>query len=89
MAQLEAHQVTPTTTAAVAPPLPAEKVTIEDLGADADEDDVPSTATEAVSLPNSDADFEENSSELGELRKRRLKFLEERNKFTNERTTAE
>ncbi|XP_016949054.1 E3 ubiquitin-protein ligase HRD1 [Drosophila biarmipes] len=89
MAQLEAHQVTPTTSAAAVAPLPAEKVTIEDLGADADEDDVPSTATEAVSLPNSDADFEENSSELGELRKRRLKFLEERNKFTNERTTAE
>nr|XP_044248581.1 E3 ubiquitin-protein ligase HRD1 [Drosophila takahashii] len=87
MAQLEAHQVTPTT--AANPPLPAEKVTIEDLGADADEDDVPSTATEAVSLPSSDADFEENSSELGELRKRRLKFLEERNKFSSERTSAE
>ncbi|XP_017122745.1 E3 ubiquitin-protein ligase HRD1 [Drosophila elegans] len=84
MAQLEAHQVTPT---AGVPPLPAEKVTIEDLGAD--EDDVPSTVTEAASLPNSDADFEENSSELGELRKRRLKFLEERNRFANEGTPAE
>eukprot|EP00099_Drosophila_melanogaster_P010381 NP_001263152.1 septin interacting protein 3, isoform B [Drosophila melanogaster] len=92
MAQLETHQVTPTAAASSASPtMPAEKVTIEDLGADADEDDIPSTATEAVSIPNSDADFEENSSELGELRKRRLKFLEERNKSaaTNERTTAE
>ncbi|XP_017057257.1 E3 ubiquitin-protein ligase HRD1 [Drosophila ficusphila] len=87
MAQLEAHQLHP----AGADALPVEKVTIEDLGADADEDDVPSTATEAVSLPSSDADFEENSSELGELRKRRLKFLEERNKSAsgNERTTVD
>ncbi|EDV52916.2 E3 ubiquitin-protein ligase HRD1 [Drosophila erecta] len=92
MAQLEAHQVTPTAAASAASPtMPTEKVTIEDLGADADEDDIPSTANEAVSIPNSDADFEENSSELGELRKRRLKFLEERNKSVaaNERTTAE
>ncbi|EDW99262.1 E3 ubiquitin-protein ligase HRD1 [Drosophila yakuba] len=92
MAQMEAHQVTPTAaTSAPSPTMPIEKVTIEDLGADADEDDIPSTATEAVSIPNSDADFEENSSELGELRKRRLKFLEERNKpvAANERTTAE
>ncbi|XP_043651803.1 E3 ubiquitin-protein ligase HRD1 [Drosophila teissieri] len=92
MAQMEAHQVTPTAAAsAPSPTMPVEKVTIEDLGADADEDDIPSTATEAVSIPNSDADFEENSSELGELRKRRLKFLEERNKSVpaNERTTAE
>ncbi|KAH8284101.1 hypothetical protein KR054_010385 [Drosophila jambulina] len=66
----EAHQKSPTAT--------VEKVTIEDLGAD--EDDVPSTATETVSLVStSEADFDENS-ELGELRKRRLKFLEERNK---------
>jgi len=64
MAQLETHQVTPTAAASSASPtMPAEKVTIEDLGADADEDDIPSTATEAVSIPNSDADFEENSSE--------------------------
>ncbi|XP_033162076.1 E3 ubiquitin-protein ligase HRD1 [Drosophila mauritiana] len=92
MAKLEAHQVTPTAAASAASPtMPTEKVTIEDLGADADEDDIPSTATEAVSIPNSDADFEEHSSELGELRKRRLKFLEERNKSaaTTERTTAE
>ncbi|XP_039490776.1 E3 ubiquitin-protein ligase HRD1 [Drosophila santomea] len=92
MAQMEAHQVTPTAaTSAPSPTMPIEKVTIEDLGADADEDDIPSTATEAVSIPNSDADFEENSSELGELRKRRLKFLEERNKpvAANERTSAE
>lgn len=70
--------------------MPVEKVTIEDLGAD--EDDVPSTATETVSLVStSEADFDENSSELGELRKRRLKFLEERNKSSSgsDRTAAE
>ncbi|XP_017073368.1 E3 ubiquitin-protein ligase HRD1 isoform X2 [Drosophila eugracilis] len=90
MAQLEAHQVTPNAATAMDAPLPAEKVTIEDLGADAEEDDVPSTTTEAVSLPNSDNVIEEDSSELGELRKRRLrKFLEERNKFANEPTTSE
>ncbi|KAH8232397.1 hypothetical protein KR032_005656 [Drosophila birchii] len=75
-----AHQINPPATATT-----VEKVTIEDLGAD--EDDVPSTATEAVSLVStSEADFDENSSELGELRKRRLKFLEERNKSS---TSAE
>ncbi|KAM8706326.1 hypothetical protein ACLKA7_010580 [Drosophila subpalustris] len=50
----------------------AETVTIEDLGAE--EDDLPST--DAASL---DVEIEDNS-ELSELRKRRLKFLEERNK---------
>lgn len=86
-AQLETHQINSTPVATVAG---AEKVTIEDLGAD--EDDEPSTATEAVSLAISDADIDENSSELSELRKRRLKFLEERNKSSSGselRTTAE
>lgn len=50
----------------------SEKVTIEDLGAE--EDINPSTDSASV-----DVDSEE-SSELSELRKRRLKFLEERNK---------
>ncbi|KAH8306343.1 hypothetical protein KR018_008400 [Drosophila ironensis] len=72
-AQLETHQIN---SAPVATVVGTEKVTIEDLGAD--EDDVPSTATETLSLANSDADIEENSSELSELRKRRLKFLDER-----------
>lgn len=49
-----------------------EKVTIEDLGAE--EEDVKSTHTESMQL-----EFEDNS-ELSELRKRRLKFLEEHNK---------
>jgi len=51
----------------------AETVTIEDLGAEED-DLLPST--DAASL---DVEIEDNS-ELSELRKRRLKFLEERNK---------
>ncbi|EDW84387.2 uncharacterized protein Dwil_GK13173 [Drosophila willistoni] len=65
-----------------------EKVTIEDLGAE--EDDVPSTATGAVSLLNtSDADNgDEESSELNVLRKRRLKFLDERNKPQADSTTT-
>lgn len=86
-AQLETHQINSTPVATVAG---AEKVTIEDLGAD--EDDEPSTATETVSLAISDADIDENSSELSELRKRRLKFLEERNKSSSGselRTTVE
>lgn len=49
-----------------------EKVTIEDLGAE--EEDVKSTHTASMQL-----EFEDNS-ELSELRKRRLKFLEEHNK---------
>lgn len=49
-----------------------EKVTIEDLGAE--EDDINSTHTASLQL-----EFEDNS-ELSELRKRRLKFLEEHNK---------
>ncbi|XP_034114462.1 E3 ubiquitin-protein ligase HRD1 [Drosophila albomicans] len=58
-----------------------EQVTIEDLGAE--EDDLPST--EAASL-----DVEtEDSSELSELRKRRLKFLEERNKSPNSSDTTD
>ncbi|KAH8312213.1 hypothetical protein KR044_009804 [Drosophila immigrans] len=59
----------------------SEQVTIEDLGAE--EDDLPST--EAASL-----DVEtEDSSELSELRKRRLKFLEERNKSPNSSDTTD
>lgn len=50
----------------------AEKVTIEDLGAE--EEDVKSAHTASMQL-----EFEDNS-ELSELRKRRLKFLEEHNK---------
>ncbi|KAH8332875.1 hypothetical protein KR074_012350 [Drosophila pseudoananassae] len=84
-AQLETHQINSTPVSTVAG---AEKVTIEDLGAD--EDDEPSTATETVSLAISEGDNDENSSELSELRKRRLKFLEERNNSSgSERTTAE
>lgn len=60
----------------VAKPAPhvnvTEKVTIEDLGAE--EDDINSTHTASMQL-----EFEDNS-ELSELRKRRLKFLEEHNK---------
>ncbi|KAH8276209.1 hypothetical protein KR026_004604 [Drosophila bipectinata] len=84
-AQLETHQINSTPVSTVAG---AEKVTIEDLGADEDEE--PSTATETVSLAISEADIDENSSELCELRKRRLKFLEERNNSSgSERTTAD
>ncbi|XP_030243793.1 E3 ubiquitin-protein ligase HRD1 isoform X2 [Drosophila navojoa] len=50
----------------------SEKVTIEDLGAE--EDINPSTDAASVDVDS------EDSSELSELRKRRLKFLEERNK---------
>ncbi|XP_017855936.1 PREDICTED: E3 ubiquitin-protein ligase HRD1 [Drosophila arizonae] len=50
----------------------SEKVTIEDLGAE--EDLNPSTDAASVDVDS------EDSSELSELRKRRLKFLEERNK---------
>ncbi|XP_030573226.1 E3 ubiquitin-protein ligase HRD1 [Drosophila novamexicana] len=50
----------------------SEKVTIEDLGAE--EDVVLSTNAACGDVDN------EDSSELSELRKRRLKFLEERNK---------
>lgn len=50
----------------------SEKVTIEDLGAE--EDLNPSTDAGSVDVDS------EDSSELSELRKRRLKFLEERNK---------
>ncbi|XP_034485735.1 E3 ubiquitin-protein ligase HRD1 [Drosophila innubila] len=67
----EAHQISVSKSA----PLTnvAETVTIEDLGAEED-DLLPST--DAASL---DVEIEDNS-ELSELRKRRLKFLEERNK---------
>jgi len=51
----------------------AETVTIEDLGAEEDAD-LPSTSAACL-----DVEMEDNS-ELSELRKRRLKFLEERNK---------
>ncbi|KAH8382271.1 hypothetical protein KR009_002592 [Drosophila setifemur] len=91
MAQLEAHQITPTAGAAVVVAA-AEKVTIEDLGADEEEEGTSSQeVTETVSLATSDADIDENSTELSELRKRRLKFLEERNLSSSgsERANAE
>ncbi|XP_001358751.3 E3 ubiquitin-protein ligase HRD1 [Drosophila pseudoobscura] len=67
----------------------AERVTIEDLGAD--EDDVPFTATKSQSLGNSEAEVDDNSSKLNELRERRLKFLQDNNKTANgsEKTTSE
>ncbi|XP_030369482.1 E3 ubiquitin-protein ligase HRD1 [Scaptodrosophila lebanonensis] len=76
----EAHQiksVAPTIAATVTSTSVTDKITIEDLGAD--EDDVPTVAATDTIAATADAE-NEDSSELSELRKRRLKFLEERNK---------
>ncbi|ALC45444.1 sip3 [Drosophila busckii] len=68
----------------------AEKVIIEDLGAEEDAD-LPITATitktelEEKIVAGADADDVEESSELSELRMRRLKYLQERNHSPTDR----
>ncbi|EDV90554.1 E3 ubiquitin-protein ligase HRD1 [Drosophila grimshawi] len=82
------HQLSAAAVAAAPSSVVSDQVTIEDLGAE-DDDDVdvdvdvmPSTADNCVNVDN------EESTELSELRKRRLKFLEERNNSPTTTTTT-